>query len=83
MGCNGGQGSYAIKVIQYPVSAKLDRMRDGIPFNHLPHGSDHPGGANFVLGDGSVHFINDMIDTETYRALATSNGEELNAQIPD
>jgi prepilin-type processing-associated H-X9-DG protein len=33
--------------------------------------SMHPGGAQFVLADGSVHFINESIDHDTYRALAT------------
>ena len=33
--------------------------------------SFHSGGALFVLADGSVHFISDNIDLETYHALAT------------
>jgi len=36
----------------------------------------HPGGAQFVLGDGSVHYISEGIDQATYRALATRNGDE-------
>ncbi len=37
----------------------------------------HPGGAQFVMADGSVHFISESIDHDTYRALATRNGEEV------
>jgi prepilin-type N-terminal cleavage/methylation domain-containing protein len=36
----------------------------------------HPGGAQFVLGDGSVQFVSEGVDHKTYRAMATRNGEE-------
>jgi len=39
--------------------------------------SRHPGGAHFVLADGSVRFVNEGIDHAIYRAQATRNGEEL------
>ncbi len=38
--------------------------------------SDHAGGANFLMGDGSVHFINENIDVRAYRALSTISGGE-------
>lgn len=38
--------------------------------------SYHPGGANFVMGDGSVHFFSDSIDHQTYAALGTRAGNE-------
>lgn len=31
--------------------------------------SAHPGGANFLLGDGTVHFLPETIDHATYQAL--------------
>jgi prepilin-type processing-associated H-X9-DG protein len=31
----------------------------------------HPSGANFVMADGSVHFVSESIDGATYRGLAT------------
>ena len=37
----------------------------------------HPGGAQFVYGDGSVHFLQEDISTAAYRSLATRNGEEV------
>ena len=37
----------------------------------------HPGGAQFVMADGSVQFVNDSIDHDTYRALATRNVGEV------
>ena len=46
-------------------------------FNELYFGSEHPGGAQFVYADGSVHFLNDEISMDTYRSLATRNGGEM------
>lgn len=43
--------------------------------------SYHPGGANFVMGDGSVHFISDSIDHQLYAALGTRAGNET-ASLP-
>jgi prepilin-type processing-associated H-X9-DG protein len=37
----------------------------------------HPGGAQFVMADGSVHFINEGIDHDMYRGLSTRNGGEV------
>jgi len=39
--------------------------------------SRHPGGVEFALVDGSVHFLNEGIDHRTYRALATRNREDI------
>jgi len=75
-------GSYAFKVAEYTINAKLERIADGIPFNHLPMGSDHPGGANFLAGDGSVHFLSENIELELYRSLCTIDGGE-NAPLPE
>ena len=38
--------------------------------------SFHPGGAQFVFGDGAVHFLTEGIDYDTFRALASRNGGE-------
>lgn len=39
--------------------------------------SKHPGGANFVFADGSVHFLKQSIAMTTYCALGSRNGGEV------
>jgi prepilin-type N-terminal cleavage/methylation domain-containing protein/prepilin-type processing-associated H-X9-DG protein len=36
----------------------------------------HPGGAQFVMADGSVHFVTESIDHLVYRGLSTRDGGE-------
>ena len=43
----------------------------------MPPSSKHPGGVNLLLGDGSVKFIKDSINLQTWRALGTRNGGEV------
>jgi prepilin-type N-terminal cleavage/methylation domain-containing protein/prepilin-type processing-associated H-X9-DG protein len=42
--------------------------------------SFHQGGCNFVMGDGSVHFIQENIDPETFVSLFTRNAEDVVAE---
>ncbi len=43
----------------------------------VPPSSRHPGGANMMMGDGSVHFIKNSVSVQTWRALGTRNGGEV------
>ena len=36
----------------------------------------HPGGANFLFGDGSVRFLRSSLDVDTVIALVTRSGGE-------
>lgn len=37
----------------------------------------HPGGANLLMGDGSVRFVKETIGVEVWRGLGSRNGHEL------
>jgi prepilin-type N-terminal cleavage/methylation domain-containing protein/prepilin-type processing-associated H-X9-DG protein len=39
--------------------------------------SFHPGGVQVLLADGSVRFVKDTVNLESWRALATRNGGEV------
>jgi prepilin-type processing-associated H-X9-DG protein len=74
---------YSVKAIHYqksPINYKI--MAADSFFNHLPFSSFHPGGANFLLADGRVHFLPQTIDMATYVALGTCDGGEVAAQVP-
>lgn len=45
-------------------------------FNEIAFGSPHPGGTNFLLGDGTVRFVNANISLAVYRSLASYDGNE-------
>ena len=44
--------------------------------------SRHPGGANFAMADGSVHFLPETIDFRLYNGLGTRDGGEV-ASLPE
>jgi prepilin-type N-terminal cleavage/methylation domain-containing protein/prepilin-type processing-associated H-X9-DG protein len=50
-------------------------------FNDVSFGSQHPGGANFVYADGSVHFVAAAVDLTLYKNTASRNGGEV-AVVP-
>ncbi|MCO8121297.1 DUF1559 domain-containing protein [Stieleria sp. TO1_6] len=43
--------------------------------------SNHTGGVMISMADGSVHFITDSIELETYRSLWTTKGREVIGEI--
>jgi prepilin-type N-terminal cleavage/methylation domain-containing protein/prepilin-type processing-associated H-X9-DG protein len=63
---------YEIYDEEAPPGAKKD-----IHFNDLYFGSEHPGGAQFALADGSVHFTRDDVDFTIYQGMATRSGNEI------
>jgi prepilin-type N-terminal cleavage/methylation domain-containing protein/prepilin-type processing-associated H-X9-DG protein len=46
-------------------------------FNDVSFGSQHTGGCNILFGDGSIRYLSDSIDMNTYRSLASRDGGEV------
>ena len=44
--------------------------------------SFHPGGANFLFADGSVHFIKELIVFRLYQSLAMRRGAKSSPATP-
>jgi prepilin-type N-terminal cleavage/methylation domain-containing protein len=61
--------NYGINILLRPVSADQ--------FNDISFSSNHPGGAQFVLADGSARFVAENISSAVYKAAASRNGGEM------
>ena len=51
-----------------------------LSLNDVYFGSDHPGGALFLWGDGRVQLLSDSLELQLFQSMATRNGEEVIAQ---
>jgi len=60
------------KNIYYPINTNIVST-----FNNTSFGSLHPGGAMFAKVDGSVSFVPETIDFDTYLATASRDGGEV------
>lgn len=49
-----------------PINARVSFNRMALAVNDDNAFSYHVGGAQFVLGDGSVRFVSENVDTQTY-----------------
>lgn len=82
----GGNTSWAFGYAGYSLGSTYTPMNTIAPPTPVTDRlaafrSDHPGGCNFLLSDGSVHFVADGIDFTMYKQLATRGGGEV-AQLP-
>ncbi len=59
-----------------PLQPCTTSNNDSITFR-----SFHPGGAHFLIGDGSVHFLSESMDHATYQDLSSRAGGEV-ATLP-
>jgi len=72
----GGTGNAGWNMINQTVSATLPLVRS-------LWSSEHPGGAQFVLVDGAVVFLNERVATVAFAALVTIRGGEADANLPN
>lgn len=80
----------ATKNVVYPINASHERLgyyvgdrsapasaQRIMKLNDLEFASEHPGGAQFGLADGSVHFLAEDLDLNIYQSMATRAGGEV------
>jgi len=74
-----GVANYACKNIRNPIGpAGWTSNNAGRLFSDVRFGSNHTGGTHFLFADGSVRFVSENIDFQTYQAAATKGeGETL------
>ena len=65
----------SLVALNYKVAAPCSTLKADERINAF--GSQHSGGANFALADGSIRFIADSIPLITLRALSTRNNQEV------
>ena len=73
-GNSGGCG--ACKNVATPINST--NYNGSNNFNDISYSSNHTGGANFAMGDGSIRFVRDSVDMLQYLATASKSYGETN-----
>lgn len=84
---DGFSGVWFALNIRWPMKVAAHwKSADWLPFfpdkeqengNDVSFGSEHPGGAQFAMADGSVQFIEEDMEFDIYRAMGTRNEGEI------
>jgi prepilin-type processing-associated H-X9-DG protein len=70
---NGDWSSCHVPLNYFPDPPTPDQWESVQSFRSL-----HPGGAHFCYADGSVHFVNEMVDMTIYKGMSSkSRGENV------
>jgi prepilin-type N-terminal cleavage/methylation domain-containing protein len=75
--CNGFYRQPALKLAE-GTNFRLNMWRTALTNTQsaATFGSQHTGGANFLLGDGATRFVRDSVAPANYSAAASRNGNE-------
>lgn len=74
-----GQPSASCKNVTHAIN--LIKYNNADNFNDVSFGSQHPGGCQFAIADGSVRFLQESIDMDLYRAAASCDGGEAKTAL--
>ncbi len=74
--CDGDWATCGIPLNYFILDAPEEEIKIERWYETRGFKSMHPGGAQFVMADGSVQFVNESIDSAAYRASATRDGGE-------
>jgi prepilin-type processing-associated H-X9-DG protein len=77
-----GNRQHNLTTVMWPIGTKLavqNGMTDNLGVN-MPIQSSHSGGAQVLMGDASVRFLNDSLAMITLRQLATRDDGYVNAE---
>jgi prepilin-type N-terminal cleavage/methylation domain-containing protein/prepilin-type processing-associated H-X9-DG protein len=76
-GCRVDNASYGrdFSNTKFPINSVIPLLADNE--NDTPFGSQHPGGANFLFGDGHVGFLSQTVSLTVFGSLATISGGEV------
>jgi prepilin-type N-terminal cleavage/methylation domain-containing protein/prepilin-type processing-associated H-X9-DG protein len=73
---NGRNMANPINSAAFPENWSLHPALTTVSIHDVSFGSNHPGGCNFLLCDGSVQFVNEDTELAVLRALASRISEE-------
>jgi prepilin-type N-terminal cleavage/methylation domain-containing protein len=67
---------YGGRNVTYPINGTVFNKRNDAPF-----GSNHAGGAHFLLGDASCHYVTEEIEFTVYQAMASRQAGETKSNF--
>jgi prepilin-type N-terminal cleavage/methylation domain-containing protein/prepilin-type processing-associated H-X9-DG protein len=70
-GIGFGNGMASCRNVQNAINTPYNGV-----YNDISFGSQHSGGAQFAMGDGSVRFIQQSVDLVVYKSTASRDGGE-------
>lgn len=74
--------AYCCRNVHYPINFATFAVTGLAGIDNMSFGSEHPGGANFLFGDGSVRFLSESIQLKILQGAATRNGGEV-IELPE